>query len=81
MTAIAWAAFALSGLASLGCFARSYAHLTPDAKRWGSRLPLRGPLTRQDIFTARGFELRLRGWAFAGLALVALLATRLLGGR
>jgi hypothetical protein len=30
------------------------------------RLILRGPLTRQDLFTAEGWGLRLRGWLSGG---------------
>lgn len=67
-----WIPFGGFGLASLGCFIRSYAHLTPGARQPGSRAVMRGPLSRQDIFTPQGWRLRTYGWTFAGLSLAAL---------
>ncbi len=67
-----WIVLGTLGLASLTCFIRSYAHLTPEAGRSGSRFTLKGALTRQDIFTQRGWELRLWGWALAGVAMLGL---------
>ena len=73
-----WVPFGFFGFASLGCFVRSYAHLTPEARRSGSRLPLRGALARQDIFTPRGWQLRIWGWGLGGLALLVLIAAGIL---
>lgn len=75
-----WLQFAGSGLASVGCFAMAYAHLRPEARAAGSRLALRGALTRQDIFTPRGWRFRLLGWVFAGIALLALVEAGLRAG-
>jgi hypothetical protein len=63
----------LWGLASF-CFLRSYRHLRPGTDAVRRRLILRGPLARQDFFTSEGWALRLRGWLFAGLAILVLLA-------
>ena len=79
MTLWLWIPFGLFGSASLGCFGRSYAHLTPEARQLGSRLPLRGVLARQNIFTARGWQLRTWGWVFGALALLVLAAAGILG--
>jgi hypothetical protein len=63
---------AFGGLACF-CFLRSYRYLRPGTDAVRRRLILRGPLTRQDLFTTEGWVLRLRGWLFAGLALLVLL--------
>lgn len=67
-----WVPLLAFGPGSAGCFLRSYAHLTPAAKQEGSRATLHGALTRHDIFTPRGWHLRLWGWALSGLALLTL---------
>ena len=72
MSWLFWLSFGGFGIASLACFARAYAHLTDEARSPGSRLPMRGSLIRQNIFTERGWRLRIFGWAFAGLALLVL---------
>jgi hypothetical protein len=72
-----WVPFAASGIASVTCFTLAYAHLTPEARAAGSRLSLRGALTRQDIFTPAGWRLRMFGWIFAGLALLVLVGAGL----
>lgn len=54
-----------------GCFLRSYAHLTPGREAEGVA-SAHGALTRHDIFTPRGWHLRLWGWALSGLALLTL---------
>jgi hypothetical protein len=64
-----WLTLAGFGLASIICFVRSYRHLRPDAKRQAVRLTLRGPLIRQNLFTGRGFQLRLFGWILACCAM------------
>lgn len=81
MTWIFWIPFGGFGLASLGCFVRAYAHLTPEARRPGARAVMRGALSRQNLFTARGWQLRLYGWVFAGLSLAVLALAGLLQAR
>jgi hypothetical protein len=64
--------FALFGGLAGFYFWRSYQRLRPGTDAVRRRLILRGPLSRQDLFTPEGWALRLRGWVFAGLALLVL---------
>lgn len=78
---MSWVVLLLFGVfGGLACFSflRSYRHLRPGTDAVRRRLILRGPLIRQELFTPEGWTLRLRGWLFAGLALLVLLVWRLL---
>ncbi len=67
-----WVPMAGFALGATVCFVLSYGHLTPEARKQGSRAVLRGPLARQDIFTPRGWRLRLWAFSLFGLALLTL---------
>jgi hypothetical protein len=67
------------GLLSVLCFLRSYRHIRPELQRQAHRLTLRGPLIRQNLFTDRGWQLRLLGWVWACCAMGVLILWGLIG--
>ena len=68
-----WIPFATLGILSVGCFARSYAHIRPELQGQARRLTLRGSLIRRNLFTERGSQLRVLGWVWAGCAMGVLI--------
>jgi hypothetical protein len=75
-----WVPFVAFGLLCIVCLGNSYRHLRPEVKDAAHRLALRGPLSRQNLFTHQGWRWRLFGWLWAGCAMAVLILWGVIGG-